>query len=248
MVKIEPFPGELHRKLVDRKFTTKTGKAGCQRCRAIVLTAEQEAWLRLYYPVTENPVLLKVSGMCHSTLHRYARRWGLTKSAKGLKGIRKRQVRQIKKTCEKTGYYASIRGRQPSEATREGTRKMWQEVREGKRESPIRVMKRKNPRRYQRWLDRRAAVRKEQIRKEKLRVSYGLERKTKLKCVVMCKYTRRQVSHRHNALKYGYFLSEDQSESGGERYVIFYDDDTVRRPKFEENCIKDGFTFRYEQG
>lgn len=246
MKKIEPFPGELQRARVDRPFLTKTGKDGCMRSDAFVLSPDQEAWLRRYFPVVENPVLMRVSGMTHSTLHRFARQLGLTKSKRGLKGIRKRQMQLAKKTCEQNGYYASIRGKRPCEAAMEATRKRWQEVREGKREAPIQVMKRRSPARYRRWLANRSAARREQIRKEYMRVMYGLERKTKLPFIVMHKYTRSQLCRRHQALKYGYFLSEDKSEAGGERYVIFYDDDTVRRPKFEENCRKDGFTFVYE--
>ena len=39
----------------------------------------------------------------------------------------------------------------------------------------------------------------------------------------MCPYTKRQTSHRYNALKRGYIIMEDCSEQGGERYNIYYD-------------------------
>lgn len=206
-----------------------------------VLTDEQRAWLCKWYPEEENSRLMAASGMSRSTLHRFAREFGLTKSPKGMKRIKKRQAAHVKRLCEKNGYYDSIRGKQPSEACRKATAQMWQEVRDGKREHPARIMKRTNPRKYRKWMERKSQKRKETIRKEKMRVVYGLERKTRLKCIVMCKYTRSQTAHRYNALRRGYFVMEDCSEQSGERYKIYYDSDTKRSQLFEENLKKDGF-------
>ena len=240
-MKIDPFPGTLTLQFVDRPFTTKLGKAGCQRVQAWVLTDEQKEWLRKWFPEEENSRLMAASGMSHSTLHRFARQFGLTKSPKGIKRIKKRQAAHIKKVCERNGYYDSIRGKQPSEACRQATAKMWQDIRDGKREHPTRIMKRKNPRKYRKWMERKSIERKETIRKETRRVLYGLERKTRLKCIVMCPYTKRQTSHRYNALKRGYIVMQDCSEQGGERYNIYFDQDTERSPIFENNLLKDGF-------
>jgi hypothetical protein len=240
-MKIEPFPGVLTAQTVERPFVTKTGKAGCQRVKAWVLTDEQRAWLCKWFPEEENSRLMKASGMSHSTLHRFAREFGLTKSPKGIKRIKKRQAAHIKKVCERNGYYDSIRGKQPSEACRQATAQMWQDIRDGKREHPARIMKRKNPRKYRKWMERKSIERKETIRKEIRRVVYGLERKTRLKCIVMCPYTKRQTSHRYNALKRGYIVMQDCSEQGGERYNIYFDQDTERSPIFENNLLKDGF-------
>lgn len=239
--KIEPFPGELTLKMVSRPFTTKTGRNGCQHIKAIVLTDEQMAWLCRWFPEVENSRLMEASGMSHSTLHRFAREFGLTKSEKGIRGIKRRQAAHIKRLCEKNGYYDSLRGRPVSEACRKATDQMWQEIREDKREHPARIMKRKNPRKYRKWMQRKSEERKETIRKETRRVLYGLERKTRLKMIILCPYTRRQVAHRYNALKRGYIVMEDCTEQGGERYNIYYDDQTQRTPIFEKNLINDGF-------
>ena len=145
-MKIDPFPGVLTAQFVDRPFTTKLGKAGCQRVKAWVLTDEQRAWLCKWFPEEENSRLMKASGMSHSTLHRFAREFGLTKSPKGIKRIKKRQAAHIKRVCEKNGYYDSLRGKQPSEACRKATAQMWQDIRDGKREHPARIMKRTTPR------------------------------------------------------------------------------------------------------
>lgn len=243
-MKIDPFPGVLTAQMVDRPFTTKLGKAGCQRVKAWVLTDEQRAWFCRWFPEEENSRLMAASGMSHSTLHRFARELGLTKSEKGWKRIKKRQAAHIKRVCEKNGYYDSMRGRQPSEACRKATAQMWQEIREGKREHPAHIMRRENPRKYRQWMQRKSQERRETIRKEQRRVLYGMERKTRLKCIVMCKYTRSQVAHRYNALKRGYIIMEDCTEQSGERYNIYYDHDTERSTLFERNLLKDGFQLK----
>ena len=76
-----------------------------------------------------------------------------------------------------------------------------------------------------------------------MRIIYGLERKTRLKTVVIKPYTRSQIHHRYNALKRGYLLDEDCREGQPGRYIIYYDDETKRNAKFEANCIADGFRF-----
>ncbi len=239
-MKIEPFPQVLTYQYIDKVYTTKTGKQGIQRVRAFVLTDKQEAWFRKWFPEVENSVIAQTSGMSISLLHKFARQYGLTKSEKGLKGIKRRQAAHIKRLCERNGYYDSLRGRQPSSAAVEATKKRWQEVREGKREHPIKEIKRKNPRRYKKMMQKRSEERKKTIQKERMRELYGLERKTKLR-LPMTKYTKRQVSHRYNALKRGYYVMLDCSESSGERYNIYYNEETKRSDYFERNLINDGF-------
>ena len=240
-MKIDAFPGTLTKQLVSVPFVSKAGYKGTQRIWSWTLTAEQEAWMRKWFPEEENSRLMEVSGMRASTLHMFARKYGLTKSEKGILRIRKRQAASIKRKLEKNGYYASMRGRKPSEACVEAVRNMWQEVRDGKRVHPIHAMKHENPKRYQQYMQRKSEVRKEAIRKEQMRVMYGLERKTNLINIVMRTYTRRQTSHRYNALRRGYFVMSDCSEQGGERYNIYYDEQTTRSEKFERNLIADGF-------
>jgi hypothetical protein len=241
MMKMEPFPDTLTKQPVP------SGRKMSGIVMKYVLTDEQSAWLCKWFPEVENSILMEASGMTHSALHRFARDLGLTKSDKGIRGIKKRQAAHIKRLCEENGYYDSLRGKPVSEACLQATAKMWQEIRDGKREHPFKIMKRTNPRKYKKWLERRSEARREQVRKEIRREIYGLPRKTKLKIVVMNKFTRSQVCHRYYALKRGYILMEDCSEQGGERYNIYYDDLTERAPIFERNLIKDGFKLmKYE--
>lgn len=242
--KIDPFPGTLTVKTCDRRYQTKTGKIACQRSRALEMNDTQREWLCRWFPEVENSILASMMGISQTTLHRFARDLKLTKSEKGLRGIKKRQAAHIKKVCEKNGWYDSMRGRMPSEACRKASAKMWDEIHEGKRDHPFKIMRRKNPRKYQKCMQRKSEQRKETIRREMQRVVYGLERKTRLKCIVMYKFTISQLNHRSNALKRGYIIMQDCSEQSGERYNIYYDELTERSALFEKNLIADGFTLK----
>lgn len=227
---MKPFPGEAKR----------SGKGGG---RAYQLTGEQLEWFLHYFPIVENRRIRKAMHIGDGTMHRLAKKYGLVKSEKGLRGIRRRQARAGVKTCERNGYYDSIRGKKPPLAAREATRRRWDAVRRGEMKHPFVILRETNPKKYQEWVDSKRAARQELIRKEKLRVKYGLERHTKLGQVTLYPYTRSQVNHRFNALQRGYLVDEDCREGQPGRYVIYYNKDTVRSEKFEANCIKDGFRF-----
>ena len=212
-----------------------------------VLNHEQREWLCRWYPVTENKRLAKAMGISLYKLHCFARELHLTKSEEGWRAIKRRQTKAMAKTNERNGCYDRKRGHAPSEATLEGVRRRWEEYRQGLRESPLAIAKRKHPRKWKASQKKRSENRREMIRKEKQRIIYGLERKTNLKVVVMTPYKRSQIAHRYNALKRGYLLDTDCSEGQPGRYFIYYDDDTQRSARFEANCIKDGFTFKRDE-
>ena len=212
-----------------------------------VLNDEQCEWLRLWFPKTENKRLAKAMGISLYKLHCFARELNLTKSEEGWRAIKRRQTKAMAKTNHRNGCYDRKRGHAPSEATLEGNRRRWEEYRQGLRELPQDTAKRKHPKLWKASLKKRSENRKEMIAKEKRRIIYGLERKTKLKCVVMKPYTRSQVVRRTSALKRGYLLDMDCSEGQPGRYVIYYDDKTERSKLFERNCIADGFTFQRDE-
>ena len=164
-----------------------------------------------------------------------------------MKAIKRRQVQALVKINERNGCYDRKRGHPVSAATREGNRRRWEEEHKGLRENALLKLKRENPKKYQEAMEKKRQERKETIRKEKMRVLYGLERKTRLKVVVMTPYTRSQSQHRTSALRRGYLLDEDCREGQPGRYVIYYDDQTQRSQQFEENCIKDGFRFERDE-
>ena len=213
----------------------------------LVLNNEQREWLCRWFPTIENYRLAKAMKISDYKLHEFARELNLTKSKAGMKAIKRRQTKAMVKANIKNGCYDRKRGHPVSEATLEGNRRRWADEKAGLRENAYLRMKRENPKKYQAIKERRSQQRKEMIRKEKQRVVYGLERKTRLKVVVMKPYTRRQVHHRHSALQRGYLLDEDCTEGQPGRYVIYYDDETQRSEVFEQNCIADGFRIERDE-
>ena len=226
---MKPFPGTISHGGVNH--------------RCIELNNEQREWFTYYYPKIENDRLSKTMGISRESVRVQARQLGLEKSEAGLRAIRRRQAKAAAKTNERNGCYDRKRGHPPSEATLKGNLKRWEEERLGLRENALLKMKRENPKKYKATMDKKRQERKESIRKEKMRIIYGLERKTRLKVVVMKPYTHSQTQHRSSALRRGYLLDEDCREGQPGRYVIYYDDETQRSEQFEKNCIADGFRF-----
>lgn len=206
-----------------------------------VLDEEQIAWLKRYYPKTENARIAKAMDIGLEKLRDFVKELGLCKSEAGKKAIKRRQVRAMLKANNSNGCYDRKRGRPVSDATIAGRARRFEEERLGLRENPQKRIRREEPEKYRLWMQKRSEERKEIVRKEKLRVLYGLPRKTKLKTVVMCPYRRSQIARRYNALRRGYIIMEDCSEGSPDRYVIYYDDETRRSEAFEKNLLNDGF-------
>lgn len=199
------------------------------------LTPELEKEFSRLYPITMNPRLMELFGLSHTTLHRFARELGLKKD---MNVIHRKHAQQVKNICEKNGYYDSIRGKSPSEATLEGIRRKHAEG-----FCPLRTLKEKHPRKYKKYLQARSEQRKALMAKERKLLDYGLTPHTNLH-IVQQAYTRSQSMHRVKAKKRGYILG-DPSEWNNERFTIYYDSNTKRTPTFERNCNKNGFTFRH---
>lgn len=196
------------------------------------LTDEQKTEFARLYPVTPNREIMGLFGISFSTMQRFKKNLGVEKD---MDVIKRKHIAQVKKTCEKNGYYDSIRGKKPAEQCYDAVRKWWAD---GNR--PLQILKEKNPRKYRKVCKDMSERRKKQIQSERRRVAMGLEQKTKLN-LPQFEYTTPQRSHRYNALKRGYILG-DVRELMGERYTIYFDKNTERSERFERNLIKDGFT------
>ena len=177
------------------------------------------------FPKNSNRRMMTWFGISFSTLQRFRRELGLQKD---MRAIRKQLAKDIKKTCEKNGYYDSLRGHAPSEACQEATRKMW-----AKGFHPMKQLKAKKPRRYRMVLRKRSEKRKELWHKERLRLKYGLERKTRLHIPI------NNIPHRAAAHKYlmirqcNYF-----ADPLGDPYVVCYDSQTQRSARREATAAK----------
>lgn len=179
------------------------------------------------FPKNSNRRLMKWFGISFSTLQRFRRELGLQKD---MRAIRKQLAKDIKKTCEKNGYYDSLRGHAPSEACQEAARKMWADG-----FHPMKQLKATNPRKYKRLLRKKSEQRKELWRKERLRAFYGLERQTNLR-IPDYRMSRKAIAQKHAMIKCcNYFADPD-----GDSHIICYDSETQRSARREATAAKHG--------
>lgn len=196
------------------------------------LTPELEARFRKLYPVTMNRDMMRLFGISHSTLQRFKRLFGLEKK---MNTIRHKHAQQVKRICEENGYYDSLRGKKPSEACIEASRR--------KRASgfhPLTELKKKNPRKYRRVVQQLSYARKELVRKEKIRVEWGLGQDTKIH-IPYDPYGRKRSIFKNTCKQVGYIPGN--AHEPAERWKIFYTPDTKRGRIRERNGEKLGFKF-----
>ena len=179
------------------------------------------------FPKNSNRRMMTWFGISFSTLQRFRRELGLQKD---MRAIRKQLAKDIKKICEKNGYYDSLRGHAPSEACQEATRKMWAEG-----FHPMKQLKAKKPRRYRMVLRKRSEKRKELWRKERLRLKYGLERKTRLH-IPLNNIPHRAAAHKYLMIRQCNYVADPL----GDPYVGCYDSQTQRSARREATAAKHG--------
>ena len=196
------------------------------------LTPELEARFRRLYPVTMNRDMMRLFGISHSTMQRFKRDLGLHKN---MRTIRHKHAQVVKRICEENGYYDSLRGKKPSEACIEASRR--------KRASgfhPLTELKKKNPRKYRRVLQQWSEARKELVRKEKIRVEWELGQDTKIHIPYDPDGRKRSI-FKNTCKAVGYIPGN--AHDPAERWKIFYTPDTKRGRIRERNGEKLGFKF-----
>ena len=179
------------------------------------------------FPKNSNRRMMTWFGISFSTLQRFKREFGLEKD---MKAIRKQQAKDIKKICERNGYYASLRGKAPSEACMEATRQLF-----ASGFHPMKQLKANNPRKYKRMLRKRSEQRKELWRKERLRAFYGLERKTHLR-IPSNPMSRKAIAHKYAMIKVCNYFADPL----GDPHIICYDSETQRSAQREATAAKHG--------
>lgn len=179
------------------------------------------------FPKNSNRRMMTWFGISFSTLQRFKREFGLEKD---MQAIRKQQAKDIKKICERNGYYASLRGKAPSEACMEATRQL-----RAAGFHPMKQLKANNPRKYKRLMRKKSEQRKELWRKERLRQDYGLERKTALN-VPINPLSHKASAHKHAMIKCCNYFADPL----GDPHIICYDSDTQRSARREATAAKYG--------
>lgn len=179
------------------------------------------------FPKNSNRRMMTWFGISFSTVQRFKREFGLEKD---MKAIRKQQAKDIKKICERNGYYASLRGKKPSEASIEAIRQL-----RAAGFHPLKQLKANNPRKYKQLMRKRSEQRKELYRKEQLRAFYGLERQTNLR-IPAAPLSHSASSHKHAMIKSCNYFADPL----GDPHIICYDSETQRSARREATAEKYG--------
>ena len=179
------------------------------------------------FPKNSNRRMMTWFGISFSTMQRFKREFGLDKD---MQAIRKQQAKDIKRICDRNGYYASIRGKKPSEASIEATRQL-----RATGFHPLKQLKANNPRKYKRLMRKKSEQRKELWRKERLRAFYGLERQTKLR-IPAAPMSRRAIAHKYAMVKACNYFADPL----GDPHIICYDSETQRSARRETTAAKYG--------
>ena len=179
------------------------------------------------FPKNSNRRMMTWFGISFSTLQRFKHEFGLEKD---MQAIRKQQAKDIKKICEKNGYYSSLRGKAPSEACLEATRQL-----RAAGFHPIKQLKANNPRKYKRLMRKKSEQRKELWRKEQLRAFYGLERQTNLR-IPTSPLSHSASSHKHAMVKCCNYFADPL----GDPHIVCYDSETQRSARREATAAKYG--------
>ncbi len=176
------------------------------------------------YRIHSNRRIIEWFGMGFSTVHRFAKKFGLEKD---MAAVRREQARDTKRICEQNGWYASIRGKAPTQACIDASKRKratgW---------NPIKQLKEESPRRYKAYLKKKSKERSDMWRKEYAREFYGMKRTNNLR---LKNLSRKAVNQKY-IMKHdcNYFTDPDHIT------WICYDSETTRSAIREATAIRYG--------
>lgn len=196
------------------------------------LTEKEVQWIVRHYRHTKNDDIMAKFGIGESSLHRVARKYGLTKSRQHMKKMQWNATCHAHEACRRYGIYEETAVRMKQEAE---DRKARGERIPGSFMPGQSNRDRMSKKQFKECYERIHEKRRETIRKERLRIKWGLPQKTRLN-LNYNGYTdkdRKRSIHRTLFRKCGYIV-----EYGGND--VYYDEHTDRRPKMEANAHKFG--------
>ena len=186
----------------------------------IVLTPEQESWLKKHFKHTKNDDIARRLGISVRSVNRIAGDLGLKKSRQFMQKTQQNAANKANESHRRNGTYPPKGYIIPRS----------EEFRFRKGERPIdRIGKEREAERIRKGVESRNELRK----LEKARALYGLPRQTKLNVV---KRPRLQIQLRHYLKKHcGYIVDRGS-------FVFYYTDETKRSAEIESRP-RTGFTF-----
>lgn len=189
------------------------------------LTEKQIAWIVKHYKHTPNYDIMDKFGIGESTLHRIARKHNLAKSKQYMKRIANENNANAMSTCRRYKVYEDSAAR---------ARQQWCERKERGEtcgfEKGKSLVDRIGFKRARAAWEKTRIARNETIRKERIRINWGFEQKTKLK---LTSAGRKAIYYRCKLKKLDYIVER------GSMYV-YYDDLTFRDSIIEERAKSEG--------
>jgi len=194
------------------------------------LTEREEQWIVHHYHNTRNGDIMAKYGIGESQLNKVRKKYGLKKTANFMRKMRREAVEHSKVAFAEHG---------ESERAAERTRQQWAERKRTGDYGNVGFKKgesnkdRMSPRRYRQMVEKARQKRNETIRKDRIRIHFGMEPKTKLVKNWDAKRDWRKSHYRYKFREFGYDVESDSND-------IYYFSDTVRHPIMERNAQKRG--------
>lgn len=184
----------------------------------IVLTPEQEDWLREHYATNYNKDCAAHLGISESSLHRHARRLGLKKDPKWFYQVELLHCQMMADANRGSGNH--------------GTKNLLIYGAPHRFKKGVTSRERLGDEKELQRLEKSAATRRETIRKERMRINWGFEQQTRLKIG----HDRKRALTRHALKKRGYIIPERAAR------VAYWDSNTNRSPIVEQHAADRGIT------
>jgi hypothetical protein len=197
------------------------------------LTEREEQWIVRHYHNTRNGDILAKYGIGESQLNKVRRKYGLKKTA--------RFMRKTQREAVEHGVMA-FREHGESERAAERARQQWAERKRTGDYGNVGFKKgesnkdRVSPRRYKKMVEKATKTRNETIRRDRIRIHWGMEPKTKLVKNWDGKRDWHKSHYRYKFRVFGYDVETNSND-------IYYFHDTVRHPIMERNAQKWGIRF-----
>lgn len=178
------------------------------------------------FPKHSNRRIMQWFGIGFATMQRFKRELGLEKD---MTAIRKELAKDVKKICEKNGYYDSLRGKAPCQAARDATAKLRAEG-----FHPWKRLKEINPRKFKRAQKKKAEKWRETRERDKRRVGFGFEPQTNFNHSFV-KLSHTAIGQKHVMIKRNNYFSDPEHPSW-----VCYDKETKRSERSEATAVRHG--------
>ena len=177
----------------------------------IALTPEQERWLVAHFRHTKNDDIMDRFGWSHSTLHRFARQLGLTKTRQFMRKVQREAADKAKASHLRNGTYPPKGYIIPRSE-------------EFRFKAGVTPVERLGKRRERRRIEKSAESRRRTFKEERSRRVFGLPQRTGLRVIRFPRYVAYQ---RYHLRKLGYIVPR-----GG--FTAYYTPETRRSPLYED--------------